>query len=418
MARLGAFCFPGSGHINPMTALARALELRGHSVVIFGIADTEARVRAAGIEFHQIGAVDYPPGTLKALDARLGQLGGLATFRFTVERVKNTARMILRDGPPAVRESRVDALLVDEADMGGTVAQYLGLPFVSIAMFPPLIQDSRVPPFCFGWRPTQDRLSRFRNRLGMHLLSRVATPIYRVVNAQRSQWGLPRLKRAADALSPFAQITQLPAALEFESVPRPDLLHYTGPFVNAAQRPPVDFPWNRLDGRPLVYASLGTLQNGSASAFRSIADACSRLPVQLVISLGGGLEPVRLGGLSGDPVVVAYAPQLELIKRADLVITHAGLNTVLESLSEGVPLVAVPLGNDQPGVAARVDARGVGVVVPRRKLNSARLRQAVDHVLNDHSYRARAQELGRKIRQVDGSTLAAEIIERTLKLRV
>jgi len=417
MARLGAFCFPGSGHINPMTALARALERRGHSVVIFGIAYTEARVRAAGIEFHQIGASDYPPGTLKALDDRLGRLGGLASFRFTVDRVKNTARMILRDGPPAVLEAGIDALLVDEADMGGTVAEHLGIPFVSIAMFPPLIQDARVPPFCFGWPAGQGWLSRLRNRMGMRLLSWVATPIYDVVNAQRRNWGLAPLNRSTDALSRLAQIAQLPAALEFESAPRPGFLHYTGPFVNAAQRSPVDFPWHRLDDRPLIYASLGTLQNGSESAFRIIAQACSDLPVQLVISLGGGLEPERLGKFAGDPLVVPYAPQLELLKRADAVITHAGLNTVLESLSEGVPLVAIPMGNDQPGVAARVQARGVGLVVPRRRLTASRLRHAVRLVLEDHGYRARARELGHALRAIDGPAAAAEIVERSLQLR-
>ena len=86
MARLGAFCFPGTGHINPMAALARRLQQRGHKVVIFGIADTEARVKAAGIDFRLIGAADYPLGTLQKLDQRLGELNGLATFRFTVER--------------------------------------------------------------------------------------------------------------------------------------------------------------------------------------------------------------------------------------------------------------------------------------------------------------------------------------------
>ena len=68
MARLGVFCFPGTGHLYPMTALARRLEERGHKVVIFGIADSEAVVRAAGIEFAQIGAEEYPPGTLRVLD--------------------------------------------------------------------------------------------------------------------------------------------------------------------------------------------------------------------------------------------------------------------------------------------------------------------------------------------------------------
>src|ERR1022692_4863526 len=96
MARLGAFCFPGAGHLNPMTALARSLQLRGHEVVIFGIADTEARVRAGGIEFHRIGMEDYPPGTLQKLDERLARLKGFAALRFTFERVRNSARMVLR----------------------------------------------------------------------------------------------------------------------------------------------------------------------------------------------------------------------------------------------------------------------------------------------------------------------------------
>src|SRR4051812_10194783 len=247
MARLGAFCFPGTGHINPMTALARALQQRGHEVVIYGIADCEARVRAAGVEFYHIGEQDYPPGTLRALDQRLGELKGLATFRFTVERVKNTARMVLRDGPDAVRKSGVQALLVDEADLGGSVADHLGLPFVSIAMFPPLIQDDRILPFCFGWAPGQGRLSRLRNELGFRLLSRVAAPVFKVVNQQRLAWGLQTLKRSTDALSKIAQIAQLPEALEFDVPGKPAMLHYTGPFVDARQRPQVDFPWEQFN---------------------------------------------------------------------------------------------------------------------------------------------------------------------------
>jgi zeaxanthin glucosyltransferase len=291
---------------------------------------------------------------------------------------------------------------VDEADMGGNVAEHLGLPYVSIAFFPPLVQDDRIPPFCFGWSGGQGWPSRLRNRLGFRVLSRVAAPIFAVVNEQRKAWGLKPLKRSTDALSPLAQIAQLPAVLEFKVGDRPPLLHYTGPFVDARQRPRVDFMWERLDGRPLVYASLGTLQNGSEDIFRIIADACAGLDVQLLISLGGGLDPERLGILSGDPVVVTYAPQLEIVKRAAVVITHAGLNTTLESLAEGVPLVCIPLGNDQPGVAARVAAREAGVVVPRRRLNAKRLRSAVRAVLKDEKYRCAAREMQAAILRVDG----------------
>jgi len=401
-----------------MAALACSLQQRGHEVVIFGIADTEERVRAMGIEFYRIGTEDYPLGTLQKLDEHLAGLTGLATFRCTLERVRNSARMVFRDAPDAVRTANVEALLVDEAEFAGSVADLLGLPWISIALIPPMVPDDRFPPFWFGWAGGQDRLSRLRNRLGMLLLLRIAAPISRELKQQRSAWGLKAFRHPGETLSPLAQITQLPEALEFEVAgEKPAGLHYTGPFVHAQQRPAVEFPWERLDGRPLIYASLGTLQNGSEAIFRTIADACAGLDAQLLITLGGGLDPATLGKLAGDPLVVRFAPQLEILKRAALVITHAGLNTVLESLSEGVPLVAVPLGNDQPGVAARVKARGAGLVVPRNKLNPARLRKAVMLVLQEARYREAAQALQRAFQQLDGPGRAADLIEQVLKLR-
>jgi len=168
----------------------------------------------------------------------------------------------------------------------------------------------------------------------------------------------------------------------------------------------------------LIYASLGTLQNGSETIFRTIAEACAGLNAQLVLSLGGGLDPTRLGSLHGDPVVVRYAPQLELVKKAAAVITHAGLNTVLESLAEGVPLVALPLGNDQPGVAARVAAKGAGVVISRSRISIERLRAAVRAVLEEPKYRNAACRVQAEMRQVDGPRRAVDIIEDVLKIRL
>ena len=401
-----------------MTALAHTLQMRGHEVVFFGIEDVEASVRAAGIDFYRIGAADYPPGTLKRLDEQLAQLKGTAAFRFTLERVRKSARVTLRDGPNAVQAANVEALLVDEAEFAGNVAEHLGLPWISVALIPPLVRDDRFPPFWLGWAAGQDRFSRSRNRLAMRVLLRMAAPIFREVNQQRIAWGLKPYRHPEEGLSPFAQVTQLPEALEFDVLgERPAGLHYTGPFVDAQRRPMVDFPWSRLDGRPLIYASLGTLQNGSEAIFRIITDACAGLGAQLLISMGGGLDPARLGPLAGDPLVVHFAPQLEILKRAALVITHAGLNTVLESLSEGVPLVALPLGNDQPGVAARVKAKGACVVVSRHRLNPARLRRAVLLVLQDAGYRSAAQVLQEAIQQFDGAGRAAALSARVLKLR-
>jgi MGT family glycosyltransferase len=187
--------------------------------------------------------------------------------------------------------------------------------------------------------------------------------------------------------------------------------------VDGEVREPVAFPWDQLDDRPLVYGSLGTLQNGSEHIFQTIAEACSGLDAQLVLSLGGSKDLAEIGNLPGHPIVVRYAPQLQILKRAAAVITHAGLNTTLESLAEGVPLVAIPLGNDQPGVAARIEHHQAGIVVPLRKLTVKRLRGAIDAVLRNEIYCNAAKRLQTEICKVDGLEVAADIIESSLGLR-
>lgn len=416
MARFGIICFPGTGHLNPFTALAHALEDRGHKAIFFGIPDVESRIRDAGLEFSVIGKQDYPLGTLRKLDEQVSKLSGLAVFRFTIERVKNTASMVLRDAPEAIRRAHVDAMIIDQTDFSGTVAEYLGLPFASVSILPPFIADYRVPPYFFNWNARYDSVGQLRNRLGMNLLSAIASPIYRTINRQRIAWGLKPFKRRDEALSQWVQITQMPRALEFEGCPQPPILHYTNLFRFEKRRPPVSFPWEKLDSRPLVYASMGTLQNGSKEAFEMIARGCAGLDVQLVISLGGGLSTEGFENLPGRPIVVPFAPQLELIKRSTAVITHAGLNSVLESIAEGKPMVAIPIGNDQPGVAARLAARGAAIVIPRRSLTVAKVESAVRQVLKDDRYCQAVLELRRAIGNIDGAAMAAKIIEEKLPL--
>src|SRR5436189_3411560 len=136
---------------------------------------------------------------------------------------------------------------------------------------------------------------------------------------------------------------------------------------------------------------MGTLQNRQKHIFGIIAKACAGLDVQLVLSLGGGLKPENMEELAGEPIVVEFAPQLELLKRAAVCVTHAGLNTALECLSEGVPMVAIPVTNDQPGVAGRIAHTGTGLVVPLKKLTVKRLRAAVVRVIEDGSFKTNAR---------------------------
>jgi MGT family glycosyltransferase len=216
--------------------------------------------------------------------------------------------------------------------------------------------------------------------------------------------------------SKLAIVTQTPREFDFPGARWPATFHYTGPFLDDAGREPIPFAWERLTGQPLVYASMGTLVNGSEHVFRSILDVAGGLPdTQLVLSVGNNLSVGDLGPVPANTIVVPKAPQIELLKRAVLCITHGGINTVFEALAQGVALVAIPVGFDQPGVAARIAYHGVGEFVPVRSLTRAALTEAVQKVLKHPSYRDKARYFQNVIAETHGLDLAADVIERAFQ---
>jgi zeaxanthin glucosyltransferase len=223
---------------------------------------------------------------------------------------------------------------------------------------------------------------------------------------------LPLHVHPDDAYSQLAQLCQQPAEFEFPRQHLPPHFHFNGPYHHPDSREPALFPFEKLTGQPLIYASMGTLQNQLSGVFQNIAQACVGLDAQLVIALGGGSSPESLPNLPGDPLVVGYAPQLELLQKATLTITHAGMNTAVESLSNGVPMVAIPIANDQPGVAARIAWTGTGEMVSLAKSGSSRLQVAIEKVLTEDTYKQNAVRLQTAIQCAGGASRAADIVER------
>jgi zeaxanthin glucosyltransferase len=145
-------------------------------------------------------------------------------------------------------------------------------------------------------------------------------------------------------------------------------------------------------------------------------EAVGRFPqTQVVLSVGKNIDPDDLRPIPSNVIIVNTAPQIELLKRAALCITHAGLNTALEALAQGVPIVAIPIGFDQPGVAARIAYHGVGEFVEVGDLTAERLSDLIQRVQANPSYRDRARYFHRVIAQTHGLDLAADVIERAFK---
>jgi MGT family glycosyltransferase len=149
-----------------------------------------------------------------------------------------------------------------------------------------------------------------------------------------------------------------------------------------------------------------------------IAEACQDLDLQLVISLGGRFDPESFVDLPGNPLIVRYAPQLELLKLAEIVITHGGPNTVFESLLEGRPMVAIPLAYDQPAVSARLARLSVAEVLPVMRLSVRRIRTAVRKVLYSPRYREAAVKMQADLQSLHGVERAVELIEGVLENRI
>ena len=133
---------------------------------------------------------------------------------------------------------------------------------------------------------------------------------------------------------------------------------------------------------------------------------------QVVFSVGKNVAVEDLGAVPSNVLVVSEAPQLELLKRAALCITHAGLNTALE---QGVPMVAIPIGYDQPGVAARIAYHGVGEFVEVDDLMVERLSELVREVLGNSGYRNRARSFQKIIAETRGLEMATDLIEEAFR---
>ncbi|MEH2036651.1 glycosyltransferase [Nostoc sp.] len=415
MTHFGLICPATTGHLNTMIPLGKELQKRGHRVTLFGILDAKSKTLAADLEFRGVGEFEFPTGAIAESITQLGKLSGLAALQYTVNFLKDQAAVMLRDAPTAVKQAGVEALLVDQVSPeGGSVAEFMGIPFITVCSAVVLNREPSVPPYFKTWGYNPDWWARLRNRGGYTLLIRTVKPITGVINQYRQEWKLPPQFSSNDRYSQLAQISQQPAQLEFPRENLPQCFHFTGPYHSPIGREVPDFPYEKLTGQPLIYASMGTLQNRLLGIFKSIAEACNHLDAQLVISLGGSATPKSLGSLPGNPLVVGYAPQLELLKKASLTITHAGMNTTLESLNNGVPMVAIPIANDQPGVAARIVWAGAGELVPLARLTVPKLRNAVQKVLTEDSYKKNAVRLQEAIQRTGGVSRAIDIVEQAV----
>jgi zeaxanthin glucosyltransferase len=403
-----------------MTALGRKMQARGHEVIFFGLPDAAPIVHSAGLDFVPFGVEEYPVGTTPAMYARLATLKGEDVVRYSFREMHpRRARITLEQLPEKLVHGAVEALVIDTAHFFAELAPMsMGIPYAHIWNVLHLDWSGATPPCLFGWDYEDTPAARARNLEAVRKMSSVFQPIQQVARSWAENHGLQIDWDTPNAtISNLAVITQTPKEFDFPGVPQAPVFHYAGPFLDYYGRERVAFPWERLTGEPLIYASMGTLVNGIADVFRIILKASGAIPGrQLVLSIGSNIQMDEIGPIPANAIVVSKAPQIELLKRAELCITHAGINTTLESLASGVPMVAIPVGFDQPGIAARIVYHGVGKSVPVASINNEALSGAMQEVLQNPSYLDTARRFQRTIAKTQGLDRAADVLERAFQL--
>jgi len=172
-----------------------------------------------------------------------------------------------------------------------------------------------------------------------------------------------------------------------------------------------DFPFEALDGRPLLYIALGTLFNNRADIFKTCIKAFGQSDWQVVLSRGRQSTPFALGPVPANFLVVNYAPQLEVLARASIFISHGGMNSTVESIMAGVPTIFIPQISEQAINAENAEKFGLGIALNPETVTVDQLRNAVERITNNRAYyEANIQKMRSIIQNEGGYKRAVDAI--------
>ena len=411
------FCtYEGGGHVGPMLLVARAAQDRGHVVRVVSDACNAPDAAALNLPFETWRTAPNRPDKDPAGDPLRDW-----EAETPADMINQLCKRLLvgpavdyaLDVRAIAGEFRPDVTVSQELLFGVMLAaETLGLPFAlltaNIWCFPTLPGQ---PPFGAGLPPSETAEDAIRDSA----IAGVTRQLYDFHladwNAIRAGFNQPPLASLLDQPHRAGRIIlSTSSAFDFAPSPLPEPFRYIGPQVTApAWSAPWTSPWPADDARPLVVVSFSTLFQDQGPVIRNCMAAPAGLNVRGVVTLGPTLDTADFP--STDTVaVVASADHDQLVPLAAAVITHGGHGTVLRPLRHGVPVLCMPMGRDQPDNAARVEARGAGLMLPSDAAPE-QIRAAVTRLLSNPNFGQAARKLGAAITDGAGDVDAVAELE-------
>ncbi len=387
---------PLTGHVLPAVSIGAALREAGHEVTWAGHASVVGPLLPDGAPFVSLGE-ELPGEVARAVAERSRKMRGLESVQFLWQDVlvplaramRPRVEQLLGGRGGAGAGERFDVVVADQQAIGGALAaRRAGVPWVTLCTTSAgVLEPLAAFPKVAAW--VEGRLAELQEEAGVEVVEK------------------------ADLSKRLVLVTST-RALMGEGVRLPEQVRLVGP-ATTGRREDVGFPWERLEsGRRRVLVSLGTVNaerggGGGGGLYRAAVEAVGDLGAQLVLVA----PPDVVGEVREEDVIVQErVPQLALLKRVDVVVTHGGHNTVCEALAEGLPLVVAPIRDDQPVIAGQVVAAGAGVRVRFGGLSAPTLRAAVEKVLGEPGFREAAERVKVSFEAAGGAREAARLIER------
>jgi len=412
MAHVLISTMPAIGHVNPLLLTAAKLVARGHRVCWHTGPEAAPKVEASGARFvpmHHTRDIVEP---LRQAQQKHGlAAANAAMISLFVEPMLGQ----LRDYQAILADFAADVVVVDMCSLGALLLHETGGPVWATVGINPLGRPES-PPWGSGKAPARSSIGRFQNRLiswlGDHVMLREVTVAF---NQQRRRVGLPAVAKGTTVfdclMSPFLHLQGTTPAFEFPYRDLPPYVHFVGPMLPPL---PTDYAppswWGELEtGRPVVHVTQGTVATDVAELVCPTIQALAGEDVLVVVTTPA---PEQLGAVPSNVRVERMIPHALLLPHVDVMVTNGGYNGVKVALAHGVPLVAAGATEDKPEVCSRIAWSGAGVNLQTGRPTPAQLKQAIQRVLHDSSYRQHARAIQADFAAHDSPIEAAQLLER------
>ena len=383
MSKIVFFGIPAHGHTNPTLGVVKELISRGHQVWYYSYNIMREKIQSAGATFISCDDYDMEKKISEKASRRVGK-----DLAFSIKLLVDTTLALDDKVCAEMEELKPDCIVADSmAIWGKAVAFKLGIPFVSSTTTFAFNQYSAkvikqgvgdLFKMLFAIPKTTKQIKRLQDK---------GYPIKNILDIIGSDDKSHTIVYTSKKFQPCAETFS-------------DKFAFVGPSVREATE---EIEKNK---DKLIYISMGTVNNDMVSFYKECISALKNTDYQVIMSVGNQIDIDKLGDLPENISVYSYVDQISVLKKADVFVSHAGMNSVSESLYFGVPLIMLSQTSEQKGVVERVCQLGAGI-----KLNKNKLMDAVNEILRNKTYKENADEISKDFKNCPGAKGAVDKIE-------